>query len=183
MRARVEVRRGARDERGDEEQPHGGALARDADSHHGVLRLNRDPRIDDAAVGEVEVVIDTPRGGRVKRRDDGGIDFVSPVGCPYNYGSVPDTRAGDGDRVDAIVLGAPLTRGARVRRRVIAIVRFRDEGADDPKLVCGEAPLEARERAGIERFFRIYARAKRVLARVRGRSTDIAFVGIEEGSR
>jgi hypothetical protein len=84
----------------------------------------------------VEVIIDVPLGGFVKRKDDGAIDFVSPAPCPFNYGSVPDTRSGYGDRLDAVVLGPRLPRGARVRVNVVARVRFTDAGQDYPKLIC-----------------------------------------------
>jgi inorganic pyrophosphatase len=60
---------------------------------------------------ELDVVIEVPLGSFIKRRDDGRVDFVSPVPCPFNYGSVPDTLSGDGDRVDAVVLGPRLPRG------------------------------------------------------------------------
>jgi inorganic pyrophosphatase len=68
-----------------------------------------------ALPAELEVVIEVPLGGFIKRRDDGGIDFVSLAPCPFKYGSVPDTRSGDGDRLDALVLGPRLARGTRVR--------------------------------------------------------------------
>ena len=38
---------------------------------------------------EVEVVIEVPRGSFLKRGSTGQIDFISPLPCPYNYGSVP----------------------------------------------------------------------------------------------
>lgn len=127
----------------------------------------------------VVVEIDSSRGSFVKRRDDGGVDFVSPLPTPYNYGSVPGTRAEDGDRLDAIVLGRALPRGARVEVPVRAIVRFVDAGDDDRKLVCSERPLSAGERRGLVAFFTVYACAKRVLNRVRGRRGTTAFEGIE----
>jgi inorganic pyrophosphatase len=129
---------------------------------------------------EVEVVIEVPRGGFVKRRDDGAIDFVSPAPCPFNYGSVPETRSGDGDRLDALVLGARLARGTRLRVRVVARVRFTDAGQDDPKLVCSQRPLGALDRATITAFFAIYARAKALLNRLRGRRGPTRYEGLEE---
>jgi inorganic pyrophosphatase len=131
---------------------------------------------------ELEVVIDVPRGGFIKRRDDGRIDFVSPVPCPFNYGSVPDTRAGDGDRLDALVLGARLARGARVRVPVVARVSFTDAGQDDPKLVCSALPLGGGDRARIAAFFAFYARAKGLLNRWRGKTGPTRYGGIEERS-
>ena len=38
---------------------------------------------------EVEVVIEIPRGSFLKRGSTGHVDFVSPLPCPFNYGSVP----------------------------------------------------------------------------------------------
>jgi inorganic pyrophosphatase len=129
---------------------------------------------------EIEVVIDVPLGGFIKRRDDGGIDFVSPVPCPFNYGSVPDTRSGDGDRIDALVLGPRLARGARVRLQVVARVRFTDAGQDDPKLVCSVRPLGRVDRARIAAFFGFYARAKGLLNLLRGKAGPTRYLGIEE---
>ena len=40
-------------------------------------------------VPELEVVIEVPRGSFLKRGSTGRVDFVSPLPCPYNYGSVP----------------------------------------------------------------------------------------------
>jgi inorganic pyrophosphatase len=127
----------------------------------------------------VEVVIDVPLGGFIKRKDDGGIDFVSPLPCPFNYGSVPDTRSGDGDRLDALVLGPRLARGARVRVKVVAHVRFTDAGQDDPKLICSARPPSAVDRAKIAAFFVVYARAKGLLNRLRGKRGPTRYDGIE----
>jgi inorganic pyrophosphatase len=129
---------------------------------------------------EVEVVIEVPLGAFVKRRDDGSVDFVSPLPCPFNYGSVPDTLSGDGDRLDALVLGARLARGARVRARVVGRVRFTDAGQDDPKLICSPGPLGRFDRASIATFFVIYARAKSLLNLVRGKAGPTRYGGIEE---
>ena len=124
--------------------------------------------------------IDSPRGSFVKRRDDGRVDFVSPLPTPYNYGSVPGTLADDGDRIDANVLGAALPRGTRIEVPVRAVVRFVDAGDDDQKLVCSERPLTTRDRRGLIAFFAIYSRAKSVLNRMRGERGRTAFLGIDE---
>jgi inorganic pyrophosphatase len=128
----------------------------------------------------VEVVIDVPLGSFIKRKDDGAIDFVSPAPCPFNYGSVPDTRSGDGDRLDALVLGPRLPRGARVRVPVVAHVRFTDAGQDDPKLICSQRPLGRLDRARISAFFAIYARAKGLINRLRGKAGATRYGGIAE---
>ena len=127
----------------------------------------------------VEVIIDVPLGSFVKRTDHGAIDFVSPAPCPFNYGSVPDTRSGDGDRLDAVVLGPRLARGARVRVNVVGRVCFRDAGQDDPKLICSDRPLGRLDRAKVTMFFALYARAKALLNRVRGKAGPTRFDGLE----
>jgi inorganic pyrophosphatase len=128
---------------------------------------------------ELEVVIDVPRGGFIKRRDDGAVDFVSPAPCPFNYGSVPDTRAGDGDRLDALVLGPRLARGARVRVKVFGHVRFTDAGQDDPKVICSARPPSGLDRATITAFFTVYAAVKGLLNRLRGKDGPTRYAGIE----
>jgi inorganic pyrophosphatase len=128
---------------------------------------------------QLEVVIEVPRGSFIKRHDDGATDFVSPVPCPFNYGSVPGTRSGDGDRVDALVLGPSLPRGARIVAPVVGVVRFLDAGLEDPKYVCSPAPLGVGDRLLVEGFFVIYAQAKRVLNRLRGKRGSTVYRGLE----
>ncbi len=127
---------------------------------------------------ETEVIIDSPRFSCVKRRDDGRIDFVSPLPCPFNYGSVPGTRSGDGERIDAVVLGPRLPRHARRRLAVAGLVRFVDAGAQDPKWVCVQRPLRALDRLQLEAFFRVYALAKRALNRARGHGGLTRYEGL-----
>lgn len=128
---------------------------------------------------ELEVEIDTPRFSLIKRRDDGSVDFVSPLPCPFNYGSVPDTLSSDGDRLDAVVLGARLARGTRVRVKVVALVRFTDAGEADPKYVCSERPWRARDGLLIGAFFTAYARLKGALNLLRGRRGRTRYEGLE----
>jgi inorganic pyrophosphatase len=131
-------------------------------------------------VQELEVVIDVPRGSFIKRDDDGKVDYVSPLPCPFNYGSVPDTVSGDGDRLDALVMGPRLARGARVRVPVRALVRFTDAGEQDPKYVCSAAPLSAGDRATVTVFFATYAYLKTVLNAVRGKRGPTLYGGLHE---
>jgi inorganic pyrophosphatase len=127
---------------------------------------------------QLEVLIDHPRGSFVKRHDDGSIDFVSPLPSPFNYGSVPGTRAADGDREDAIVLGARIAAGTRVKLPVLARVRFIDAGKEDPKWVCGRT-LGRGDRLQLELFFHVYTRVKRALNAARGLPQPTEFRGLE----
>lgn len=127
---------------------------------------------------ELEVVIEVPRGGFIKRTDAGSIDYVSPFPCPFNYGSVPNTRSGDGDRLDALVLGPRLPRGTRVRLKVVALVRFVDAGEQDPKYVCSAAPPTLPEVATIVAFFKLYELLKGTLNRLRGKRGVTRYEGL-----
>ena len=127
---------------------------------------------------EATVVIDSPRFSTVKRHDDGSIDFVSPLPCPFNYGSVPGTRADDGDRIDALVLGRRLPARTRLSVTVVGVVRFVDAGQRDPKWVCARRPLTLRDQLEIDLFFRVYAVAKRTLNRLRSRPGPTRYEGL-----
>jgi inorganic pyrophosphatase len=128
----------------------------------------------------LDVVIEVPRMGFIKRKDDGSIDFISPLPCPFNYGSVPNTVSGDGDREDAVVLGPKLPRGTKVRMQVVARVSFIDAGDQDPKWICSPGPLTEEDRRKVIGFFSFYARSKTLLNALRGKAGSTGFVGIEE---
>jgi inorganic pyrophosphatase len=117
----------------------------------------------------VEVIIEVPRGSFVKRSSSGGLDFVSPVPCPFNYGSVHGLVGLDGDLLDALVLGPRLARGARVRVTAFGAIGLTDRSLYDDKLVCSDRPITERQRRGLVRFFRFYAQCKRLLNFCRGR--------------
>ena len=116
----------------------------------------------------VRVRVEIPRWSFVKR-GEGGVEFLSPVPCPFNYGSVVGTRAADGDALDALILGPRLPLGAVIDVLVHGVVRFEDDGVQDDKLVCGAARPSAGERALVVGFFRAYAPAREALNRLRGR--------------
>ena len=127
---------------------------------------------------EPEVLIESPRFSVVKRRADGGVDFISPLPCPYNYGCIPGLGSGDGDPLDVVVLGPRLARGARVRVPVRGVIAFLDAGSEDPKVICSPRPLSRADRAGLAAFFHTYALFKRGLHRARGRHTgDTRYLG------
>ena len=127
------------------------------------------------------VVIEVPRGSFIKRELHGGnrVEFISPVPCPFNYGSVQGIAGPDGDPLDALVLGPRLRVGARVTVRTWAVAAFVDAGIPDPKVVTGTHPPTAEDRLAVERFFRRYARVKHVAARLRGKRGRTAFEGWE----
>ena len=112
---------------------------------------------------EVDVVIEIPRGSFLKRGSNGHIDFISPLPCPYNYGSVPKFIGLDGDLLDALVLGPRLPLGSQIRVKAWGAVTFTDRGMSDDKLICGERPPSQHERDYLLRFFSFYAKCKGLL--------------------
>jgi inorganic pyrophosphatase len=117
----------------------------------------------------VEVVIEVPRGSFLKRGSTGRIDFVSPLPCPFNYGSVPAFVGLEGDLLDAVVLGPRLALGTRIRVPAWGAVTLTDRGMSDDKLICSARPVTARERRRVLAFFRLYAACKGLLNLLRRR--------------
>lgn len=118
----------------------------------------------------LEVIIEIPRGSFLKRGSAGGhLDFVSPLPCPFNYGSVPAYLGLEGDLLDAVVLGPRIPRGARVRVPAFGAIGLTDRGMYDDKLICSRHPLHPGQQRRILLFFRFYARCKGLLNLLRGR--------------
>lgn len=117
----------------------------------------------------VEVVIEIPRGSFLKRGSTGRVDFVSPFPCPFNYGSVPRYLGGEGDLLDAVVLGPRLPVGSEVLVKTWGAVTLTDRGMSDDKLVCSDRPVTSLQKRNVLRFFHFYARCKALLNLLRRR--------------
>src|SRR5258708_19382875 len=89
---------------------------------------------------EIEVVIEVPRGSFLKRGSTGHVDFISPLPCPFNYGSVPIYLGLEGDLLDALVLGPRLPLGTRIRVKAWGAVTLIDRGISDDKLPSTPPP-------------------------------------------
>jgi len=112
---------------------------------------------------EVDVVIEIPRGSFLKRGSTGHVDFVSPLPCPFNYGSVPSHIGLEGDLLDAVVLGPRLALGSRVHLTAWDAVTLTDRGMSDDKLICSTREIDEAQRRSVLRFFHFYARCKGML--------------------
>ena len=111
----------------------------------------------------VQVVIEVPRGSFLKRGSTGRVDFVSPLPCPFNYGSVPSYLGLEGDLLDAVVLGPRLPLGARIEVRAWGAVTLTDRGMTDDKLICSDHAPAMSQRLRVVRFFHFYAQCKGLL--------------------
>jgi inorganic pyrophosphatase len=127
----------------------------------------------------VEVVIEVSRGDLIKRDGGGQVELISPVPCPFNYGSVVGTTAEDGDPIDVVVLGPRLARGHLGNHQVVGTVLFVDAGCRDDKWVCGTRPLRRGEQMALVTFFAAYALFKRVVNAARRRAGPTSFGGVK----
>ena len=136
------------------------------------------PPVDAAPM--VEVVIEIPRWSFLKRGSTGSVDFVSPLPCPCNYGSIPDRIGLEGDLLDAVVLGPRLARGTRLQVPARGAIGLAERGLYDDKLICSEGPVSAVARRRLIAFFWLYITMKRGLNLLRGLPTDGGCTGWSE---
>jgi inorganic pyrophosphatase len=100
----------------------------------------------------VNVVIEIPKNTNEKwevSKLDGSLEheffmgvprIINHLPYPINYGMIPRTvlplqLGGDGDPVDAIVLGDALPRGEVVEAKVLGLIKMRDMGEVDDKVI------------------------------------------------
>src|SRR5689334_1413908 len=104
-----------------------------------------DSYVDDAIVGSAfPVVIEIPKGSKNKYELDKETGLLrldrvlySAVYYPADYGFIPRTYCGDGDPLDALVLGQePVYPLTLVEARAIGVMRMRDEKGADDKIVA-----------------------------------------------
>lgn len=104
-----------------------------------------DPEIDEASLATgFPVIVEIPKGSTNKYeldKDTGllRLDRVlySAVYYPADYGFIPRTYCGDGDPLDALVLGQePVYPLTIVEARAVGVMRMRDEKGTDDKIVA-----------------------------------------------
>jgi inorganic pyrophosphatase len=84
----------------------------------------------DGESGDINVIIETPKGSRNKFKYDEkrglfALGGVLPAGAvfPFDFGFVPSTRGGDGDPLDILVLmDEPAFAGCLVLARLIGVI-------------------------------------------------------------
>ena len=136
--------------------------------HVRLARMNASIIDEQRLPPSVEVVIEIPRGSFLKRGSSGHIDFVSPFPCPYNYGSIHQYIGGDGDYLDAVVLGPRLPAGTRLQVNAYGAVGLSERFMSDDKLICSLVPITESDRRRVLLFFNIYAAWKGLLNVLRG---------------
>jgi len=84
----------------------------------------------DTETGNVNVIVDTPKGSAIKFKYDTfksiyTISHLLPPGTvfPFDFGSIPSTRAEDGDPLDVLILmEQPSFAGCLVQVRLIGVL-------------------------------------------------------------
>jgi inorganic pyrophosphatase len=102
------------------------------------------PPWSDAADAVVTVVVEIPRGSKVKYELDKAsgllrVDRIlfSSVVYPANYGFIPQTLGEDDDPLDVLVLNSEAVQALTlVRARPIGVMRMADEGKRDDKIIA-----------------------------------------------
>jgi len=102
------------------------------------------PALADAGTGLFHVVIEIPKGSKIKYELDKSsgllrVDRIlySSVVYPANYGFVPRSFCEDGDPLDVLVLNSePVAPLAVIRARPIGLMRMEDEGKEDDKIIA-----------------------------------------------
>ncbi len=92
----------------------------------------------------INVVVEIPKGSQNKYEYDKKRNIIkldrvlhSPFFYPGDYGIIPQTFADDGDPLDALVLVTnPTYPGVLIEARPIGLLRMRDAGDMDDKILC-----------------------------------------------
>lgn len=106
-------------------------------------------------IGEINAIIEIPAGSHEKWEVDkktgqivrdsvnGSPRRIDYLGYPANYGFIPQTLlskelGGDGDPLDAIILGTAKPRGTIVSCRLLGVLKLEDNGEQDDKLILAD---------------------------------------------
>lgn len=92
---------------------------------------------------DYKVFIEIPIGSSVKYEVDEAtgelkVDrfLYNSFSYPFNYGFIKDTKGGDGDPTDAVVLSSqPVVPGVVIKCHAIGLLKTQDEAGEDAKVI------------------------------------------------
>ncbi len=92
----------------------------------------------DKETGDLNVIIDTPKGSRNKYEFDEKLGLFKLSGVlaaghvfPYDFGFIPNTEGGDGDPLDVLVLmDEPAFAGCLIEARLIGVIEAKQTERD-----------------------------------------------------
>jgi inorganic pyrophosphatase len=153
---------------------------------------------------QFNVVVEIPQKSRVKYEYDEEWDeiklewiFTGGFCFPFDYGYVPQTRGGDGDHLDAFVLGSESAAlGTVVPCRAIGMIELIDRGERDNKILAipiadplcqnyeGLKDLPFNYETVFTEFFRELGVQKKKTMKIVGfREASIAIQELEQGHK
>ena len=127
---------------------------------------------------ELNVLIDTPKFSFIKYKDNGSIDYISPIPFTVNYGSVLNTTSEEGDKSDAIVLGKKLKKGTTIKVPVVGKIEFYDRGIYDPKYICSDKEVSLVDKINVRLLFTLFSLARKTLNKLRGKKGKTKLIKI-----
>ena len=98
---------------------------------------------------DINVIIEVPIGGEpIKYEMDKSAGTLvvdrflhTPMRYPGNYGFVPHTLSDDGDPIDVLVANTrPIVPGAIINVRPIGVLKMKDDGGGDEKIIAVPVP-------------------------------------------
>ena len=98
---------------------------------------------------DINVIIEVPIGGEpIKYEMDKSAGTLvvdrflhTPMRYPGNYGCVPHTLSDDGDPIDVLVANTrPIVPGAIINVRPIGVLKMKDDGGGDEKIIAVPVP-------------------------------------------
>jgi len=107
------------------------------------MNLFKDIPSGDNPPEKINVIIENTKGEKNKfEYDEEGFfkldrTCYSPFALPFEYGFIPQTKSGDGDSLDIILLVTHSTfPGCLVKARPIGILQMEDEAGQDNKIIA-----------------------------------------------
>jgi inorganic pyrophosphatase len=149
---------------------------------------------------DLHAVVEIPKGSRNKYEWDPELGAIrldrflfSSVVYPTDYGFIPETLAGDGDPIDAVIcVSEPTFPGCLIPVKAVGLLEMRDEKGEDEKILCvprhdpnwdqveqlEDLPIQLRDE--IANFFQIYKQLEFKDVQVAGwHPRDAAYEAIE----
>jgi len=149
---------------------------------------------------ELHALVEIPKGSRNKYEWDPELRAIrldrflfSSVVYPTDYGFIPETMAGDGDPLDAVIcVSEPTFPGCVIAVNAVGLLEMHDEKGEDEKILCvprhdpnwnrieqlDDLPSQLRDE--IANFFSIYKQLESKDVEVAGwHDRDAAYEAIE----
>jgi len=124
------------------------------------MRLDAIP-IGDTPPEDINVIVEVEIGGepiKYEMNKEAGTLFVdrflhTPMRYPGNYGFVPHTLSDDGDPIDVLVANTrPIVPGAVINVRPVGVLKMRDDGGGDEKIIAVPSPRLTKRYLNVRNF-------------------------------